>query len=170
MFRTLTFLGILLCLAGCAGPGVEVVQVLRPKALPLSIDTRYDFRKVKTFLYDPETYKPTQDEMIRFERDRASFGAVTNEEKELRHGNYYTFFWRARAQGEVTIRFEYRQANLGPYTLAKEITYAEGRGSHKTDFSIVGDTYETQGAVTQWRAILIHEGRIVALTQSFQWN
>ena len=170
MLRVLTILGVALSLAGCSTTSTEVVQVLKPQALPLSIDSRFEFRKVKTFLNDPETYKPTRDEMIRFERERAQFGAVTSEEQRQRKGNYYTFFWRTRVPGEVTVRFEYRQANLGPYTMAKEVVYPEGRGSHATKFSVNGTSYQNEGPVTQWRAILIREKRIVALTQSFQWN
>ncbi len=170
MLRILKILGVALSLAGCATSSTEVVQVLKPRALPLSIDSRFEFRKVKTFLNDPATYKTTRDEMIRFERERAEFGAVTSEEQRQREGNYYTFFWRTSVPGEVTIRFEYRQANLGPYIMAKEIRYPEGRGSHATNFSVIGTTYQYDGPVTQWRAVLIRDHRIVALTQSFQWN
>ncbi len=170
MLRILTILGVALSLAGCATTSTEVVQVLKPRALPLSIDSRFEFRKVKTFLNDPDTFKPTRDKMIEFERKRAEFGAVTSEERRQHEGNYFTFFWRTSVPGEVTIRFEYRQANLGPYIMAKEVRYTEGRGSHSTDFSVIGTNYENYGPVTQWRAILIRENRIVALTQSFQWN
>ena len=170
MFRIPTILGVVLSLAGCATTSTEVVQVLKPRALPLSIDSRFEFRKVKFFLNDPETFKKTRDEMIRFERERAEFGAVTSEEQRERVGNYYTFFWRTSVPGEVTIRFEYRQANLGPYVMAKEIRYPESRGSHATKFAVIGANYQYRGPVTEWRAILIRDDRIVALTQSFLWN
>jgi hypothetical protein len=163
-------LGVVMSLAGCATTSTEVVQVLRPRALPLSIDSRFEFRKVKMFLNDPKTFKTTRDLMIQFERERAKFGAVTSEEQQQREGYYYTFFWRTSVPGEVTIRFEYRQANIGPYIMAKEVKYPEARGSHVTKFSVIGTNYEIEGPITEWRAILIRGNRIVALTQSFQWN
>ena len=170
MYRFLVIPTIVAILAGCSSTSVEVVQVLKPSALPLSIDPAFEFRKVKTFLQDPANYQITTDRMINFERKRAEFGAVTANERREREGNYYTFFWRASETADITVRFEYRQANLGPYVMAKESTYPNARGSYATRFQVTGAAYETEGAVTQWRALLIRDNRIVALTQSFQWN
>lgn len=40
----------------------------------------------------------------------------------------------------------------------------------KSEFQIIGDDYEQDGQVTAWRAVLIENGRIVAVNQSFLWN
>jgi hypothetical protein len=170
MFRLPVMLSLVMILAGCGSTGTEVVQVLKPAALPLSIDPAFQFRKVKTFLKDPATYKPATDPMIVFERKRADFGAVTHNEMRERDGNYYTFFWRADEEADITVRFEYRQANLGPYVMAKESTYPNARGSYATHFQVTGAAHQTEGPVNQWRALLIRDGRVVALTQSYQWN
>lgn len=170
MLRPSVILSLVVILAGCSSTGTEVVQVLRPKALPLSIDSAFQFRKVKTFLKDPDTYKPTTDQMILFERKRANFGAVTANEQKEREGNHYKFFWHADEMADITIRFEYRQANLGPYVMAKESTYPNARGAYATPFQVTGAAYEIEGPVTQWRALLVRGNRVVALTQSYQWN
>ncbi len=150
-----------------APPGREVAK---PEVLPLALSDQFQFRKIRTFLNDPTVFKPAANAMIQFQRDRADFGAVTEFDRKQRQGHYYTFFWRADQAADLTVRFEYRQANLGPYVLAKEVEYSGARGSHRTRFEVIGDDYLQDGKVTQWRALLIEGGKIVGLTQSYLWN
>jgi hypothetical protein len=139
--------------------------------LPLALDDRYQFRKVQELLNDPKYNKPTIDPMVAFERQRVNYGAVTNtvDRIELR-GNYYSFFWRTRQPGPVTVRFEYRQANLGAFVQAREVAYDQPRGTMETKFQVIGDDYIQDGRVISWRALLISEGKIVGLTQSYLWD
>jgi len=140
-------------------------------ALPLALDDRYQFRKIDEFLNDPKYIRPTTDEMVAFERQRVNYGAVTTIVDRIeRRGNYYNFFWRARQPGAVTVRFEYRQANLGAYVQAKEVAYDRTRGTMETQFQVIGDDYIQDGRVISWRALLISEGKIVGLTQSYLWD
>ena len=44
------------------------------------------------------------------------------------------------------------------------------KGSVKTEFTVIGDDYLENGPVTNWRALLIVNGRIVGLTQSYLWK
>ena len=67
--------------------------------------------------------------MITFERQRVNFGAVTQLDRQQRYGHYYTFFWRATRKADLTVRFEYRQQNLGSYVQAKELTYTDAKGT-----------------------------------------
>jgi len=139
--------------------------------LPLALDDHYQFRKVEEFLNDPRYLPPTQDAMISFERERVNYGAVTNTvDRVQRRGNYYNLFWRARQSGPVTVRFEYRQANLGSYVQAREVSYDKPRGTMETSFQVIGDDYMQDGRVIAWRAVLIAEGKIVGLTQSYLWD
>ena len=154
-----------------AGLHAEPAQLLeKTNVLPLAIDDAFQFRKTKLFLNDPQFYKPTIDPMISFERQRANFGAVNNYDRQERYGQYFTFFWRAKRKANVTLRLEYRQQNLGAHVQAREILYQEAQGTMKSDFQVIGDDYVEDGRVTAWRAILIQNGRIVALNQSFLWN
>jgi hypothetical protein len=144
----------------------------KARVLPLALDDAFQFRKTKTYRNDPiaEKLQPTQEDMIRFERLRVNFGAVTANDRRERYGQYYTFFWRATRPADLTIRFEYRQANLGSLVQARELSYSAAKGSFKSEFDIIGDDYLDDGAITAWRAVLIENGRIVALNQSFLWN
>ncbi len=157
--------------SAAVSPAVEPPRQLdKAKVLPLALDDAFQFRKTKTLLNDPELEKLTLDPMIRFERERINFGAVTTIDREQRYGHYFTFFWRTSRQADVIVRLEYRQANLGAYVQAKEQFYKDVKGSVKTDFRVIGDDYRQEGKITGWRAVLIENGRIVALNQSFLWN
>jgi len=162
----------LLALAGAAtSPAAEQPRQLdKAKVLPLALDDAFEFRKTKTLLHDRENEKPTLDPMVVFERQRLNFGAVSDIDRELRYGHYFTFFWRTKRAADVTVRLEYRQQNLGAYVQARELFYKAAKGSVKTDFSVIGDDYKTEGKITGWRALLIENGKIVALSQSFLWN
>ena len=91
-------------------------------------------------------------------------------DRQQRYGGYYTFFWRSNRKADLTLRFEYRQLKLGSYVQAKEIAYPAVKGSVESHFKVIGDDYLEEGKVTAWRAILIENGRIVGVTQSFLWN
>ena len=154
-----------------ASPAAERPQQLdKARVLPLALDDAFQFRKTKTLLNDRDTVKPTLDPMIAFERQRLNFGAVSSYDREQRYGHYFTFFWRVKRPADVTIRLEYRQQNLGAYVQARELFYKNVKGSVTTDFSVIGDDYKQEGKITGWRALLIENGKIVALNQSFLWN
>jgi hypothetical protein len=145
-------------------------RVLKPNVLPLALDDRYQFRKTEEFVNDPKYVKPTQDAMVAFDRQRYYFGAITSLDHIELRGNYYDFFWRTKMHGPVTVRFEYQQANLGAYVQAKEVAYNDAHGSISTKFQVIGDDYMLDGRVTAWRALLISDGKIVGLAQSFLWD
>lgn len=111
-----------------------------------------------------------QDASIRFERQYRLFGAVTKLDQRERIGNYFDFFWHARRAADLTVRLEYRQEKLHAHVQAQEISYSNVRGSHKTEFKVVGDDYFDDGRVTAWRCLLIENGTIVAETHSYMWE
>ena len=67
----------------------------------------------------------------------------------------------------MTVRLEYRQEKLHAHVQAQEISYPNARGSHKTEFKVVGDDYFDDGRVIAWRCLLIENGRIVAENRSY---
>lgn len=146
--------------------------LILPKAnvLPLALDDDFAFRKTKILFNDPRIQKQTTTPMIAFERQRVNFGAVTQYDRQQRYGQYYTFFWRASRPADVTVRFEYRQERLGAYVQAQERFYSKAKGTYQSDFSVIGDDYNEEGRVTSWRAVVIENGKIVALNQSFLWR
>ena len=157
-------------------------------ALPVALDDNFQFRKTKLFhlTVTPPKSKgsilsslssnpnnPTAgiaEASLRFERSYRLHGAITAADKNQRYGNYFDFFWRAKRPATVTVRLEYRQEKLRSFVQAREITYENAKGNHKTEFAIIGDDYLQDGRVTAWRCLLIENGRIVAENRSFLWE
>ena len=158
---------------GCATPVPQPQPRLLRQAnvLPLALDDAFSFRKTKLFLHDRVLEKKTTTNlMIAFERERMSFGAVADNEAAAREGHYFDFWWRAERRAHLTVRLEYQQQNLGAYVQAQEIDVPNALGTIETKFNVIGDRYHQDGRVISWRALLIENGKVVALTQSFLWN
>jgi hypothetical protein len=97
--------------------------------------------------------------------------ATTQLDQADLRGNYLNFYWWNHGEpADVTVRLEYRQANLGNFVMAREKSYVSATGSKKTQFTIVGDDYLENGPITNWRALLIVDGKIVGLAQSYLWK
>lgn len=160
---------LLLILAGCATPP-EPVQLDKANVLPLELNSKYKVSKVKQFYNQPEIFLPTPNETVSFERQRLNWGSITYVDKLEKQGNYYDFFWKAGERADVTVRFEYRQMALGNFVRAKEVYFPEAKGTFKTTFNVIGDEYIESGRVSAWRVLLIVNGRIVGLRQSFTWK
>ena len=156
-------------LASCAAPP-RAVELPSAPVLPLALDNDFQFRKVKRFINQPATFQPTQNDMLKFERNRVNHGALSADERKQREGTYFDFFWRARRPADLTVRLEYRQAKLGNSVRAQELYYPQAEGTVKTSFAVVGDNYHWDGPVTAWRCLLIENKRIVAFTQSYLWK
>jgi hypothetical protein len=170
----------------------KVVEKVTP--LPVALDSNFEFRKTKLFFMSEKGPKPSerarqetskvggknnqpnektatmQDAPIVFERQYRLFGAVTGLDQRQRFGNYFDFFWRVKRPSDVTVRLEYRQEKLHEHTQAQEITYQNVRGTHRTEFKVIGDDYFDDGQVIAWRCLLIANGRIVAENRSFLWE
>jgi hypothetical protein len=170
----------------------KVVEKVTP--LPMALDPNFEFRKTRLFFMSEKGPKPSerahdstnkvggksnspnqktsvlQDAPIVFERQYRLFGAVTGIDQRQRFGNYFDFFWRAKRPSDVTVRLEYRQEKLHEHVQAQEITYRNVRGTHKTEFKVIGDDYFDDGRVIAWRCLLIANGRIVAENRSFLWE
>ena len=191
----IAFFGVILALSASGKPPLEepkIVEKVTP--LPVAFDKDFEFRKTKLFFLS-EKGQPTsgsarqttstlhskstspsqktatlQDAPITFERQYRLFGAVTGLDQRQRFGNYFDFFWRAKRPSDVTVRLEYRQEKLHEHVQGQEITYRNVRGTHKTEFKVIGDDYFDDGRVIAWRCLLIANGRIVAENRSFMWE
>jgi len=194
-FATTVFLLTFLALSAFGNSAREepkVVEKVTP--LPVALDKDFEFRKIKLFFLSETGPKPRerarqttsklstksnapnqktatlQDAPITFERQYRLYGAVTALDRRQRFGDYFDFFWRAKRPSDVTVRLEYRQAKLHEHVQAQEITYRNVRGTHKTEFKVIGDDYLDDGRVIAWRCLLITNGRIVAENRSFLWE
>jgi hypothetical protein len=169
MNRFLSLL-VLLALATTAFSAEAPRSIDKATVLPLALDDAFQFRKTISFLNDPELDKLSLDPMINFERARINFGAINNYERRLRYGHYFKFLWRSKRKADLTVRFEYRQQNLGAFVQAKELFYKDAIGSFNSAFEVIGDDYTDDGKISGWRVVLIENGKIVGLHQSFLWN
>ena len=198
--RLLMALLVLIPVASGFGRSADQPRLLdRVVPLPTALSDDFQFRKTKLYLLTenapgqekssgtdgvqgktkggklsstaPSSKSTTvQDASIRFERQYRLFGAVTKLDQRERIGNYFDFLWRARRAADLTVRLEYRQEKLHAHVQAQEISYSNVRGSHKTEFKVVGDDYFDDGRVTAWRCLLIENGTIVAETHSYMWE
>jgi hypothetical protein len=193
-FAVATMALLFLAVTAWSRPPREEPKVLeKVTPLPVALDKDFEFRKTKLVLLNEKTkaqgnQKTTsslnkkssgspgqktatlQDAPITFERQYRMFGAVTGLDQRQRFGNYFDFFWRAKRPSDVTVRLEYRQEKLHEHVQAQEITYRNVRGTHKTEFKVIGDDYLDDGQVIAWRCLLISDGRIVAENRSFMWE
>ncbi len=188
----------LIIIAGELARGAEeprVVEKVTP--LPIALSKDFEFRKTKLFFLSQappkgqgarqttSTLKPgasskaapnqktatLQDAPITFERQYRLFGAVTALDQRQRFGDYFDFFWRVKRPADLTVRLEYRQEKLHEHVQAQEISYRSvDRGTHKTEFKVIGDDYADDGRVIAWRCLLIENGRIVAENRSYMWE
>jgi hypothetical protein len=161
--------------------------------LPVALDPDFQFRKTKIFsltergtvikLKAGKRSQPgtnaaaasrsgsvVQEASITFERQYRLFGAVTNVDRHQRYGDYFDFFWRAKRPADLSVRLEYRQEKLHAHVQAQEIFYPNARGSHKSEFRVIGDDFTDGGAVMAWRCLMVQDGRVVAETHSFLWD
>lgn len=151
-------------------PKAEARHLAKANVLPLALDETFQFRKNQLFLNDPAASKNTRNPMISFERMRLAYGELSQEERKSRYGNYFSFWWRSDRPSNLTVRLEYRQQNLGALVQAQEVDFTGPKGTHQTKFEVTGDDYHDDGRVIAWRALLIEDGKIIALTQSALWN
>lgn len=175
MIRLFTALLAALTLAACSTQKEPLRQLAIAKAnvLPLALSDDFEVRKVSQFFHDPRdpnAQRPATSAMLQFERARMNFGAVNSYDRAERYGHYFYTWWRAKRGADITVRLEYRQENLGSQVLAKEERYPEAKGTIETKFTVIGDEYAEEGKITAWRLLLIENGRIVGLWQSFLWN
>jgi hypothetical protein len=194
-FAVAVFAFIFLSLSASSKPAREEPRIVeRVTPLPVAPDKDFEFRKTKLFFLSEKGPGPgeggrqetsklggksnsssqktatLQDAPITFERQYRLFGAVTGLDQRQRFGDYFDFFWRAKRPSDVTVRLEYRQEKLHEHVQAQEITYANVRGTRKTEFKVIGDDYFDDGRVIAWRCLLIANGRIVAENRSFMWE
>ena len=194
---TVLILSFLVCsaLAREAREEPKILEKVTP--LPVALDKDFEFRKTKLFFLSEKAPKASdrarqstsslnslgaksntpnqktatlQDAPITFERQYRLYGAVTALDRHQRYGDYFDFFWRAKRSSDITVRLEYRQEKLHEHVQAQEITYRNVRGTHKTEFKVIGDDYFDDGRVIAWRCLLIANGRIVAENRSFLWD
>ena len=112
----------------------------------------------------------TGDLFIRAEMNRRLYGAVSEEERLLRRGNYYHMRWRGLSGTQpVQIVFEYRQARTGAKVKRLE-SAAPAAAKGSLEIAIAGQNYKDNGRVSAWRMSLYDGDSVVATKQSYLWE
>ena len=126
--------------------------------------------KVNPYHLDSTRIVATDDRMVEFEHRRHLHGAVTRDEYRSKMGQYYSVFWKSTTKQPATVRLDYRQGSTGSQVLSKELFIAKPKRSNVTKFEVTGDEYWNGGKVTQWKALVIENGTVVAEYKSYLWK
>ncbi|MBK1883704.1 hypothetical protein JIN85_14900 [Luteolibacter pohnpeiensis] len=137
-------------MVGCAG---------QPEAL-----------KVKQFYLRDEKYDSGVDPMVRAEKQRLLYGAVSMEERRDRLGQYYTALWNDAGSGPVDVIFEFQQGVTASKIKRRTKSFPADSTSGKAVFSVIGDDYFKSGKVLSWKISLKRNGKTIATQQSFLWK
>ncbi len=148
------FLGVCGLLTGCTTPSGGSVAIT----------------KVNPYHLQSGPIVKTEDRMIEFEHRRHLHGAVEASERRDLYGNYFTVFWKTETRSPVTVRLEYRQGSTGLAIHAQEVAVDAPKRTNETKFQIIGDDYHRNGKVTQWRALVVENGTVVAEYKSYLWQ
>ena len=161
--RALLAAGLALLMASCAGTKVHPAkggEVTKVKYFYLEQSRR-----------NQNALRGVQDQSIVFERDHFLYGAISNEERIQREGNYYTVFTRVDDVSQpVTVRFEFRQKGSGLAVKKFEQVLDKPKRHNATDFAVNGSDFQLRGPVTAWKASLVRGKEVLHETKSFMWE
>src|SRR6266542_1858324 len=143
--------GLILIASGLARATEEPRIVEKVTPLPVALSKDFQFRKTKLFFLGE---KAPQQALAGQTSNTVKPGALTGggggstapsqktvtlQDARQRFGDYFDFFWRAKRPADLTVRLEYRQEKLHEHVQAQEISYRNVRGTHKTEFNVIGD-------------------------------
>lgn len=112
----------------------------------------------------------TTDSMVQFEHLRRFRGALETEDYSNIYGNYYSVFWVSEDKRPVTVRLDYRSGNTASEVHTKEVLVDLPKSKNVTKFEVTGSQYSEQGPVTQWKASVVDNGKVIAEYKSFLWK
>src|SRR5216110_228126 len=164
--------GLFLVLSDFSMGAVEepkIVEKVTP--LPIALNRDFEFRKTKLYFLSEKLPKQTQERRTASSVTGTLSGRTAPAQKTLTLQDVpITFERQYRLFGAVTLLLEYRQEKLHEHVQAQEISYRNLRGTHKTEFKVIGDDYFDDGRVIAWRCLLVENGRIVAENHSYMWE
>ena len=123
---------------------------------------------VKQFTLRDQDTQGEADPMLRNEKLRRLYGAVSLEERKGRLGQYYTALWNADPGASKEIVFRYQQGGSRIKQMRREIPAGTSEG--KEEFAVIGDDYFENGRVLTWKMDLIVDGQTISSKQSYLWE
>jgi len=149
-------------------PSVDTTPVNPPEP-PIALDPKVIVTKIHEVRND-ESYHPSHNDALQFEKDYWNYGAITAEQKEARRGQIYVISWRNSGPPDrFTTRFEYRQQNTREQIKVQTDDHPVVSGNARSIFKVVGSEYRTDGPVETWRFTVLRGGKVVAEERSFIW-
>ncbi len=141
-----------LLLAGCAGEKQSLV--------------------VKQFTLRDQDAAATKDPMVRQEKLRRLYGAISLDERKAKLGQYYTILWSLpeSTRSDREIVFRYQQGGSGSRVKTMNRSLPQGTPEGKVEFGVIGDDYFENGRVLAWKIDLLVDGQAVASKQSYLWE
>lgn len=137
-------------IVGCAGPTDPLV--------------------VKMHTLRDQDVAKADDPMVRHEKMRRLYGAVSMEERRQRLGQYYTILWNADPSTGKEILFQFLQGKSGSRVKSMRREIAPGTSSGKEEFAVIGDDFFDNGRVLAWKISLISGDKTIATEQSYLWE
>jgi hypothetical protein len=125
--------------------------------------------RVKIYRLDPTAVPDAAEPSIPFEQKHYLFGAVSDEDREARRGNYYSVFFRtADRTTPVRARFAYRQSSTGFKVYVQEADVDPRAGVVR--FAVAGDEYRQRGRLLGWQVTLTQNGHLLGQRKSYLWD
>ena len=152
--------------------GVSLVTFSSCQSTPDEPEVESAITKVDYYhLKNVGEMRESQDPMIYTESSYYLHGALTNQERAARLGNYYTVYWKSDDKvSPVTVKFQYTQAGTGSEVKVQEQTLTDHKGKGRTKFNILGDDYRKNGRVISWKATVTQNGVEIGSQASFLWK
>ena len=125
--------------------------------------------RVKIYRLDPSAVPEAAEPAIPFEQQHYLYGAVSEEDREARRGNYYTVFFKtADKSTQVRARFEYRQATTGFQVHVKEVEVPAKGG--RVRFEVTGRDFKERGRLLGWHCTLTQGRHVIGERKSYLWD
>lgn len=128
---------------------------------------------VKQFYLRDQTDATSEEALVRGEKLRRLYGAVSMEERRGRLGQYYTVLWNDETgvgTGPVDVLFEYQQGATASLVKRSSQSFSADQSTGKAEFSIIGDNYFNKGKVIAWKVSLKRAGKVLNTRQSYLWR
>ncbi len=142
------------------------------KALKIQEKTALDKRITVPLIHDVENNGVIADgtPSMQYELTYLNWGAVTDEQRDARHGHYFTITWKNKGPADDFVaRFQYREVKTQEVVRTLTQSMPHVHGAVRSYFAVTGDAYMHYGPIVSWRFTILKGDTVVAEAKSFIW-